>query len=145
MRKNANKTLVKVVDYIKRAIAQHPIVEEGKAYRPEVLYMNGNDGTSFDWACNDCTCEFFVFYEGGSDALGYVKVFVTRDGYIRGYLWDTERYGDAIRLNPEPLVKEGSKYLPADYLSQEEAIAFKTYLCHKTDYRKIYDSVIATL
>ena len=31
-----------------------------------VFYMNGNDGTDFDWQVNNHLCEFFTYYDNES-------------------------------------------------------------------------------
>lgn len=149
-----NKTLEKVLSYIREAIAQHPIREKGKAYSPSVRYMNGNDGTGFDWGCNDRTCEFFVFYDTGDNALGYVKAYVTRDGNIEGYVWDTERYEDGVRLPSVPLAtEEESKEYYGHYwwrdgyvpLAKARARRFRDWLMKTRDKENVYDKEIATL
>lgn len=59
-----------------------------------VCYMNGNDGTDFDWDMNDRTCEFMIFYDEqktGSD-YGAIKAYVSKDGGLDGYVYP-ENYG----------------------------------------------------
>lgn len=137
------KTLLKVIDYIKTAIAEHPI-KDGNNYVPEIVYMNGNDGTTFDWLCNSRTCEFFVFYEGES-AWGYLKVFVTNGGFITGYIWDSERGHCEATMLEAKLLYEGSDKCNAYYYAEKEAFAFKKYLCNKYDYKRIWDAVVAKI
>lgn len=91
-------TIEIIIDYIKDAIKSHPI-KDGNDYEHNVYYMNGNDGTMFDWQCNDRTCEFFVWY-ATEKQLGYLKVYATKQGNIEGYIYDTERYGDGEKLTP---------------------------------------------
>ena len=76
-----------VIDYIKKAIKEHPIKTDKDTYFPEVLYMNGNDSTDFDWEINDRTCELEVLYS--DQELVYIRVFITRKGFIQGWVWDT--------------------------------------------------------
>jgi len=150
-----NKTLEQVVQYLRDAIANHPIKEEGKGYLPEVYYQNGNDGTDFDWSCNDCTCEFFVFYNTGEHALGYVKAQVTKQGFITGYVWDTERYGNGVRLPDVPLAEDAigrdqynAYYMPTwtrETMAARRAQRFRNWLMKTRDKMHIYDEPIATL
>lgn len=96
-----------VVEYIRDAIKANPIKDGNKAL-PSIYYMNGNDGTDFDWVMNDRTCEFFVFYDTEAN-MGYVKAYVTRDGNIEGYVWDTERRTGGVALKPRPLSSNEGK------------------------------------
>lgn len=34
-----------------------------------IYYRNGNDGTDFDYACNDMTCEFYVYWKSEDGAI----------------------------------------------------------------------------
>lgn len=34
-----------------------------------IFYFNGNDGTDFDYICNNMTCEFFVFWKNEDGAI----------------------------------------------------------------------------
>lgn len=119
-----------IKSYIEDAIKAHPIKEEGKTYEPVVHYMNGNDGTKFDWDANARTCEFFVFYKS-KEALGYIKVYATKRGTLEGYVWDTERYTDGVELTPAPI-------------GIDKARAIKR-MCMKFDNNDKYDEVFITL
>lgn len=83
-----------VVDYIKRARAIHPEVADDVLMKDEadtsalpytIYYMNGNDGTDFDFSCNKRTCEFMVFYK--KSKMGFLKVSVNDDNTIDGYCY----------------------------------------------------------
>lgn len=99
-----------------------------------VFYMNGNDGTGFDFDMNDRTCEFISFYK--SSNYGFFKVYVTRSGLIDGYAYLEEGHGEAIRLEPTHVGAEEAKefaralQLYADNLKKWdcniEDIVFKT-------------------
>ena len=136
MKNNYEKVLDAVVGYIRGAIEANPIKDGNKAL-PHVYYMNGNDGTDFDWDCNGRTCEFFVFYDT-EDQLGYVKAYVTRDGNIEGYVWDTERPFDAVALAPRPLSPDGGK-------ARAMAEGFKDNLYNLWDCSKTWDGPICSL
>ena len=86
-------------DYILMALKSNPVKEKNKTIEPNIYYMNGNDGTDFDWDCNDRTCEFMVFYDS-IDQLGYCQVYATKDGELVGYVFDTERYSGGVKLPP---------------------------------------------
>lgn len=50
-----------------------------------IHYMNGNDGTSFDWNTNDRLCEFYVYHK---NEMGFIKAFVNRDNTIDMYIYE---------------------------------------------------------
>ena len=50
-----------------------------------IHYMNGNDGTSFDWNANDRLCEFYVYHK---NEMGFIKAFVNRDNTIDMYIYE---------------------------------------------------------
>lgn len=99
-----------------------------------VFYMNGNDGTGFDFSMNDRTCEFMSFYK--STEYGFFKIFVTRSGLIDGYAYLEDGLGEAIRLEPKHVGEKEAKefaralQLYADNLKKWdcniEDIVFKT-------------------
>lgn len=95
----------KVIDYIKEAIKNNPIAEQGKDFIPKVYYMNANDGTDFDWEANDRTCELEVLFEGNEYV--YIRVYVHKRGFIQGVVWNTTKNESYKKL--EPLVIGASK------------------------------------
>ena len=52
---------------------------------PELYYMNGNDGTDFDWQVNNRICEFMAFYPSGH---GAVKAMLYKNGDLDLYAYD---------------------------------------------------------
>jgi len=58
--------------------------ENGKIY-----YMNGRNGTSFDWHVNERLSEFMCFYNDTSN-MGAVKLYLFNDGQIELYLYDNK-------------------------------------------------------
>jgi len=115
------------------------IVEERTRLAPEVqnedltdngsvYYMNGNDGTDFDFNTNGRTCEFMQFYK--STELGCVKVYLTENGIITGYLWRNEGRGGGISLSDKKLT------------DMCEAVEFAEYLQENYDDKDIWDAPI---
>lgn len=49
-----------------------------------IFYMNGNDGTDFDWKCNDRLCEFMVFHK---NEMGFIKCLVDRNSKMTMYVF----------------------------------------------------------
>lgn len=88
-------------------IKDNMLIENGTVY-----YMNGNDGTGFDFDMNDRTCEFMSFYK--STEYGFFKIFVTRSGLIDGYVYLEEGHGEAIKLEPKHVgAKEAKEFARA--------------------------------
>lgn len=60
---NGRTIINKVIEYIKKAREMLPEVTDDMLYgNGAIYYMNGNDGTAFDWEANDRCCEFYMFY-----------------------------------------------------------------------------------
>lgn len=75
-------------DLIKeKGVSPDELLDNGAIY-----YMNGNDGTDFDWQCNKRTCEFMVFYK--ESKLGFAKVSIDTEGNLSGYYWSDEGHGE---------------------------------------------------
>ena len=65
-----NQTLEKVNNIFEELIRKFKFTnldENGKVY-----YMNGNDGTEFDYYVNDRLCEFMCFYD--KNKMGAIKI-----------------------------------------------------------------------
>ena len=84
----------KIKSYFEKARAKMPdVTDEMLCGNGEIYYMNGNDGTFFDWCCNERLCEFFMFFK--STEMGFIKVFVNNDDTITGYMYkENYNYGD---------------------------------------------------
>ena len=52
-----------------------------------IYYMNGKDGTEFDWYVNDKLPPFMMFYNDDAN-LGAMKLLLERDGRIEAYIYD---------------------------------------------------------
>lgn len=83
----ANKVKQQILKYNKDNIRDRfpKITDDMLLENGVVYYMNGNDGTCFDFEMNDRTCEFMSFYK--SSNYGFFKIFVSRDGLIDGYAY----------------------------------------------------------
>lgn len=51
-----------------------------------IFYRNGNDGTAFDWRCNDRTCEFYTFFDE-EPKMGFCKITAEKDGMLRVWVY----------------------------------------------------------
>lgn len=49
-----------------------------------IYYMNGNDGTDFDWRYNGRLCEFCIYFK---NEIGFIKVFVNCNNKIDVFIY----------------------------------------------------------
>lgn len=61
-----------------------------------IWYANGLNGTDYDWAVNNCTCKFYIFYK--ESQKGYIQAWITREGLIEGYMYPDEGRGEPVEL-----------------------------------------------
>lgn len=98
----------------------------------EIYYMNGKDGTEFDWYVNDKIPPFMVFYND-EDNLGAVKLLLYNDGGIVVYL-----YGE----NGKKLVKEVNTHLDAN---EKELFELAVILKNEADNKNIWGAGIESI
>lgn len=102
----------------------YPII--GNELDGKIYYMNGNDGTDFDWEANDRLCKFMVFHE---NEYGYIKIMVNRDNTIDVYVF---RDGGNTPIS-----------FQKKYVGDVEE--FMYYMMNKTDRYGIWDESIDEL
>ncbi len=95
-----------------------------------VYYMNGKNGTEFDWHVNDRLSTFMMFYDD-EDKLGAVKASVYRDGGMLIYV-----YGDQGRS-----IKGEIKDMYLD-VTEEEMLSLAVILRNAADDKRIWDAMI---
>lgn len=116
MSKSSN-LICKVIDYIYEAMKLRPQYTKDMLYTEDsdsvIFYMNGNDGTDFDWDCNGRACEFMVFFK--ETEMGFIKVCVNSDDTITGWLYESDyKYGDnPTELEELKLNNGDAKYIAA--------------------------------
>ena len=86
-----NKVLEQIVSIVERGIAEHlpnvtPNDLEGSG---QLFYMNGRNGTEFEWFVNEHLPAFMVFYDDEAN-LGAVKVLVYDDGTLLAYFYSDQ-------------------------------------------------------
>lgn len=83
---NGNKFKKKIERIFKVAREMCPnITDDMLDTNGAIHYMNGNDGTPFDWNANDRLCEFYVYHK---NEMGFIKAFVNRDNTIDVYIYE---------------------------------------------------------
>ena len=96
----------------------------------DIFYMNGDDGTDFDWEMNGRCCEFFMFYKDTEN--GFIKVIVTSEDVVYGYHYDNNGKAHGERFEEYSLEHGDAEYLY--HLLLQEA-----------DDKNIYDEPISNI
>ena len=107
------RTINAIRKYIADARNLLPEITDDMLYREDtdefIFYMNGNDGTAFDFHINLRLCEFCVFYK--ETRLGFIKVFFDFNDTLSGYIYPNKGKGTAIPLETVQLKKDDALYL----------------------------------
>ncbi len=81
-----NSILQTITDLVEEKIKEIPDVKkEDLEENGKIYYMNGNDGTDFDWFVNDRLCEFMCFYD--ENKQGAIKVNLMKSGILEIFLY----------------------------------------------------------
>lgn len=70
-----------------------------------IFYMNGKNGTEFDWFVNDHFSDFFIFYKD-EENLGAVKAMLYKNGDLLVYVYGDNGHSEPERLEYEVEAKE---------------------------------------
>lgn len=128
----------KILNEIKTIVAQNlelylPHVKtEDLENDGAIFYMNGNNGTEFDWYVNDKISNFMVFYHDENN-LSAIKLTLYRDGEIALYIYDEK--GDK-------LVQEVHSHIEAD---EPDLFKLAVILRNEADNKKIWDADIESI
>ncbi len=124
-----NHILIKISKHIKSNLEKFlpevklsDLEENGKIY-----YMNGDDGTIFDWGLNERLCEFMMFYNDETN-LGAVKTLVCSDGKIITYLYKNKMNSPFKEVE--------------DSITEAEAFELAVLFYEKADKLDIFDKAI---
>lgn len=84
--KQITKEVEKVIDFINKCRKEFPDVKDSDLEKDgAIFYMNGNDGTDFDWEVNNRLCEFGIGVADGS--VFAFKCHVHKDGSAECYCY----------------------------------------------------------
>ena len=97
-----------------------------------VFYMNGKNGTAFDWYVNEHFPNFFIFYND-KENLGAVKAALHTDGGLTVYV-----YGDRGHAEPVSLEEQIDA-------TAEELLYLAVNLTGNADDRRVWDADIRIL
>ena len=119
-----------IIEKIKGVFAdirkKYPLItDEDLHSNGAIFYMNGNDGTDFDWDANEHTSEFYMFHE---NEIGFIKLYVNKGDTYTAYVYPNGEMS-AVETVKGDLDEGDSLYLAA-------------LLYRKADREYIYDGNI---
>ena len=119
-----------IVEKIKTVFAdireEYPLItDEDLHSNGAIFYMNGNDGTDFDWNANDHTSEFYMFHE---NEIGFIKLFVNKGDTYTAYVYPN---GEMTAIET---IRGG--------LDEGDSLYLAALLYRKADKEYIYDEII---
>lgn len=94
-----------------------------------IYYMNGRNGTEFDWYVNDHISDFMVFYNDEKN-LGALKLTLYNDGNIIAYIYGDK--GDKLIQKLDLSIK----------VSKEEMLELAIILKYEADDKRIFNDSI---
>jgi hypothetical protein len=103
---------------IEKDIADNKVSRSQLYNSGEIIYMNGRNGTWFDWDVNEQTSPFIVCYND-KKRMGYIRIAIHKDGSASGYKWGNLGKGEAESVYLGNLNSEDTKHL-INLLFQQE-------------------------
>lgn len=95
-----------------------------------VFYMNGKNGTEFDWYVNEKISDFMIFYNDRNN-MGAVKTTLFNNGALLTYV-----YGDRGKT----ILQEVKSYI--EDVTEDEILSLAIILRNEADDKKIWDENI---
>ena len=119
-----------IIEKIKTVFAdireKYPFISDEDLHsKGAIFYMNGNDGTDFDWNANEHTSEFYMYH---SNEIGFIKLYVNKGDTYTAYVYPNGEM-KAVETIRGDLEEGDSLYLAA-------------LLYRKADREYIYDADI---
>ena len=101
------------------------ITDEDLHSNGAIFYMNGNDGTDFDWNANEHTSEFYMYHE---NEIGFIKLYVNKGDTYTAYVYPNGEMSatETVRGN----------------LDEGDSLYLAALLYRKADREYIYDADI---
>ena len=91
-----NKTIESIIQLLEDVRVSYGIGKEALEKNGAVYYMNGNDGTSFDWEMNDRLCEFGYFLK--DDGVWAFKLLLDRGGDATVYCYPNGEMSSVAKI-----------------------------------------------
>ena len=120
------RIIEKIKDVFAEIRKRYPLItDEDLHNNGAIFYMNGNDGTDFDWNANDHTSEFYIYHE---NEIGFIKLYVNKGDTYTAYVYPNGEMSatETIRGN----------------LNEGDSLYLAALLYRKADREYIYDANI---
>lgn len=129
-----NCILIKIKEVIEENIKLYlPHVKNSELENDgAIYYMNGKDGTEFDWFVNDKLPPFMVFYNDKAN-LGAIKLLLYSDGGIAVYIYDEKG---------TKLIKEVNVHLE---VNETDILELAVILRNEADDKRIWGADIESI
>lgn len=101
------------------------ITDEDLHSNGAIFYMNGNDGTDFDWNANEHTSEFYMYH---SNEIGFIKLYVNKGDTYTAYVYPNGEMSAMETIRGD--------------LNEGDGLYLATLLYRKADREYIYDAII---
>lgn len=116
-----------VIQYFDQIREQYPnVTNEMLADNGSIKYMNGDNGTDFDWDMNGRLSKFCILYKSG---LEFIKVLIRNTDLMEGYVYEDNIDSEADRIKKEEL-------------SEGDAVYLASLLLQEADDKNLYDKDI---
>ena len=119
-----------IIEKIKNVFAdireKYPLIaDEDLHSNGAIYYMNGNDGTDFDWNVNDRCCEFYMYH---SNEIGCIKLLINKGDTYTAYVYPNGEMSatETVRGN----------------LDEGDSLYLAALLYRKADREYIYDAIV---
>ena len=126
-----HKVLSEIKEIINKSISEYlPDVQSGDLEEDgSIYYMNGKNGTEFDWYVNEHISDFMVFYNDEAN-LGAVKLTLYIDGKILIYIYGDK--GSTVAKKIETSIN----------ITEQEMLNLTVILKKEADDKRIFDKGI---
>ena len=126
-----HKVLLEIKEMINKSISEYlPDVQSGDLEENgNIYYMNGKNGTEFDWYVNEHISDFMVFYNDEKN-LGAVKLTLYIDGKVLVYIYGDK--GNTLAKKIETSIS----------ITEQEMLTLATILKKGADDKRILDKGI---
>lgn len=101
------------------------ITDEDLHSNGAIFYMNGNDGTDFDWNENEHTSEFYMYH---SNEIGFIKLYVNKGDTYTAYVYPNGEMSATETIRGD--------------LDEGDSLYLAALLYRKADKEYIYDAII---
>ena len=110
-----NCVLEEIQEILKKDAEECGMAEKGLT-NTDMYYMNGNDGTEFDWRCNDRVCEFALQYPEELTDMLAARLMVWRDGNATLYMYEPDAVSPFQEIYYNDTFDENDIKMLAEYL-----------------------------